>query len=163
MCNVLSMLSYDGLQCRSLPVSPSTVQELLSKEEMWYLVYQHEVCPKTKREHWQGFVQFIQRMTYAQATFHLRCGKMAMFSRKGTPAQCRNYCSKDDSTMMGTTWVETGFLQPRTGGVNAFAIYTAAQRASGKSEESMLKDTLCAEYMARRKVDLSAEKYDYDC
>ena len=122
------------------------------KEEMWYLVYQREVCPKTKREHWQGFVQFIDRKTYKQGTFFLGCGNLSLFSRKGTPAQCRTYCTKIPSRMIGTTYVESGFLQPRTKGVNAFAVYTAAQRANGRSEESLLNDTLCADYMARRKV-----------
>ena len=62
--------------------------------------------------------------------------------------------------MIGTTYVESGFLQPRTKGVNAFAVYTAAQRANGRSEESLLNDTLCADYMARRKVELSTQKYE---
>ena len=130
-----------------------------SKEEMWYLIYQREVCPKTKREHWQGFVQFIARKTYKQGNFYLACGHTSMYSRKGTPAQCRRYCSKEETRLIGTTWVENGFLQPRTRGVNAFAIYTTSQRASGHSEESMLKDTLCADYMARRKVQLSLKTY----
>ena len=129
------------------------------KEEMWYLIYQREVCPDTHREHWQLFVQFMSRVTYKQAKFYLRCGKMKLFSRKGTPLQCKQYCSKDLTRMPGTAYVEEGFMQPRTRGVNAYAVYTAAQKAKGRSDESLLNDTLCAEYMARQKVLVSSEVY----
>ena len=127
-----------------------------NKDEMWYLVYQREICPTTGREHWQGFVQFMARMTYKQGMFYLACGHVSMYARKGTPAQCRKYCSKDETRMIGTSWVEQGFIQPRTRGVNPYALSNVLTYSS---DESLLNDNLCADYVARGHVELSTIKY----
>ena len=82
-----------------------------------------------------------------------------MFARKGTPAQCRRYCSKEETRMIGTSFVEQGFMQPRTRGVNAYAVYTVAQKALGRSDQSLLQDTLCADYMARKNVQTEGQTY----
>ena len=131
----------------------------MNKEEMWYLVYQREVCPKTKREHWQGFVQFITKQTYKQANFLLRCGHCSLYSRKGTPLQCKNYCIKAETRLAGTISQEFGFCQPRTKGVNAHAVYHNHMKLAGATDRTLLEDTLCADYMAHKNIHLAAKKH----
>ena len=50
-------------------------------------------------------------------------------------------------------------MQPRTKGDNAHAVYLNHLRVAGASDKSLLEDPLCADYMARTKVNLPTKKY----
>lgn len=61
-----------------------------------YLIYGKEVCPTTKKEHWQGFVQFKTRTRRNAAQESLGQGKCHIEPRKGTVEQAGKYCKKDE-------------------------------------------------------------------
>ncbi len=59
-----------------------------------YWCYGDEVCPSTKRRHWQGYLHFGQAKT--MAAVKSKCPKGIHFeARKGTCDQAIKYCEKD--------------------------------------------------------------------
>lgn len=65
-----------------------------------YLCYQHEMCPSSGRPHWQSFIYFTNPKTFSgvQKLFP----KAHIEPSRGTPEQCRTYCSKSDSSIPDT-------------------------------------------------------------
>lgn len=66
-------------------------------EKIQYMVYQKEMCPSTKREHWQGYVEFKEKVSmktikriFDDETLHLEV-------RKGNQKQAIDYCTKKDT------------------------------------------------------------------
>ena len=87
------------------------VMEVLSREpEVRYLVYQLE-SSEDKKNHFQIYVEFNKPMPFStvKKCFH---ESAHLEARKGTRAQCRLYCMKDDSRVRGPyehgMWVESG-------------------------------------------------------
>jgi len=77
-----------------------------------YLVYQEEICPKTKRNHFQGYVEFKKETSYRQAKRILKLKKMPHFeARNGTQEQAAVYCKKDDTRKPGGIRGEHGKLK----------------------------------------------------
>jgi len=74
---------------------------------MNYLVYQHEICPDTGREHLQGYVEFHEKITAKKAkiwfdkTTHIDI-------RKGNQEQAIEYASRESKRMPDTRVVEYG-------------------------------------------------------
>lgn len=66
-----------------------------------YIVYQREVCPETKREHWQGYVEFSKKKRFNAVKLFLEDNAAHLELRKGTAEQCRTYCTKLDSRKLG--------------------------------------------------------------
>lgn len=74
---------------------------------MRYLVYQREKGSQTDYEHWQGYVEFQSGCDLAdlQRVF----GRAGHYERaKGSAAQNRDYCTKDDTRVEGTGYTEHG-------------------------------------------------------
>lgn len=67
-----------------------------------YCVWQREVCPETKREHWQGYAELTKavRITGAQAVLSLPRGTH-MEKRLGKREAARGYCMKAESRKPG--------------------------------------------------------------
>lgn len=70
-----------------------------NEEYMEYLCYQTEICPETKRKHWQGYAEFKAqlRMNDIKKIFndeglHIEC-------RRGTQTEAIIYCKKSDSAI----------------------------------------------------------------
>lgn len=59
------------------------------------MVYQEEVCPKTARRHFQGYVEFKKRVRFSQ--LHKMFPQVHWEQRKGTALQARDYCNKVES------------------------------------------------------------------
>lgn len=62
-----------------------------------YVIYGREICPKTGKEHFQGYGEFARR-TYAMAGAKRILGVpdgTHLYPRRGTREQMRDYCRKD--------------------------------------------------------------------
>jgi len=68
-----------------------------------YLGYGAEICPNTKKSHWQGFVYFFDKVSIKQAQEILKIGKSHMEIMKGDFTDNEKYCSKEQHfTHFGT-------------------------------------------------------------
>jgi len=78
-----------------------------------YCVFQHEVCPNTGRDHYQGYVEFTRtkRNNAVYIALGIRC---TIDVRRGTRDQARAYSMKEESRQPNTIpteigeWVPTG-------------------------------------------------------
>lgn len=74
---------------------------------MNYMIYQHEICPDTGREHLQGYVEVYEKMTmkclkkWFQQSTHIEI-------RKGSQEEAIEYASRPNKRMPDTRVVEYG-------------------------------------------------------
>lgn len=71
-----------------------------------YIVYQKEMCPKTKAEHWQGYMEFENGRSLE--SLKKQWPKIHLEPRKGTQVQARKYCMKEESRAPGCVPIEKG-------------------------------------------------------
>lgn len=90
-------------------------QEILEKDEHFkYFVGQTEVCPETKKEHIQAYVEF--KNTVRLSKLQIIWGPGNHFEkRKGTRDQARDYCMKEDSRAPEAVPYEIGAWEPSKG------------------------------------------------
>lgn len=67
------------------------------EESLRYLVYQRELCPETKREHWQGYAECKKVMKIVGFKKCIGDAKAHCEVRRGTREQAREYCMKPES------------------------------------------------------------------
>lgn len=60
-----------------------------------YLVCQKEICPETKRDHLQGYVEFTKTVRRNQAKHILGSNSVHINPRIAKPEEARAYCMKD--------------------------------------------------------------------
>lgn len=83
-----------------------------------YLVFQKETCPETKKEHWQGYVEFKNRKRFKQVkeilgdTCHIE-------PRRGNGQQASDYCKKTETAIAGTQYEYGELTIPATNGIDA--------------------------------------------
>jgi len=77
---------------------------------MTYLVYQLEVCPKTQKLHVQGYVEFINGMSYKAIKKLFNDDTMHLESRAGSADQAANYCTKVESRFCPDGEVDSSLL-----------------------------------------------------
>ncbi len=65
-----------------------------------YCIYQREIAPETKREHFQGYIEFYDQMRIGQVKAVL--GECHLEPRQGSRTAAREYCMKDESAIEGT-------------------------------------------------------------
>ncbi len=61
-----------------------------------YICWGEEICPKSGKQHLQGYVEFAQSVTYATVKRRLGDPALHIERRKGTQTQAIDYCKKDD-------------------------------------------------------------------
>lgn len=83
------------------------VKTLGAREEIRYIIGQVEICPETKREHIQCYVQFKKQIRFSAAKALLPPGAHIEKAR-GTAEENRQYCSKTDTRKAGTEPCEIG-------------------------------------------------------
>lgn len=110
-------------------------KEWKPNEDIRYVVWQTEECPKTGRRHQQGYVQF--RIQCARKTAIKRLGGDAVAgihveAAKGNATQCRAYCTKEETRVAGP-W-ELGDLCTGAG-VRTDLMAMAAKIADGEELE----------------------------
>lgn len=70
------------------PIFPEIVQ---------YLIAGEEICPDTKRVHWQSYAEFRgEGKTIKQIAEAFEDKQIKVFNRRGTQMQAINYCKKDN-------------------------------------------------------------------
>lgn len=79
------------------PWDPNTINFLCAKPAVQYVVCQLEKCPTTGRIHWQGYIEFVNAVTYKGAQGALEEPTCHLEPRRGSRAQAVAYCTKDDS------------------------------------------------------------------
>lgn len=77
-------------------------------EGIRYLVYQVELCPETGREHVQGYVEFKSSTRFAKIKEMFGDETMHLEARMGSAKQAADYCKKDDTRKIGTSFREFG-------------------------------------------------------
>jgi len=63
--------------------------------ESEYLVYGREVCPETKRNHLQGYLEFKEGKSLSSIKKLFKDNTLHIEKRKGTAQQAADYCKKD--------------------------------------------------------------------
>lgn len=62
-----------------------------------YLVYQREKCPKTDKEHWQGFITFVGQKRLNTVKSLAGGNNWHWEVARGKNTECRAYCTKEDT------------------------------------------------------------------
>ncbi len=77
----------------SLPISfdPNIVR---------YCIYQREICPESKKEHFQGYIELYDNKRVRQVKRIL--GECHLEPRRGSRDSARLYCTKEESAIKGT-------------------------------------------------------------
>jgi len=67
-----------------------------------FFVYQRELCPKTAREHFQGYLELERQMPFTAIQRQFEGLRTAHFEKRyGTQKQAIDYCSKEDTRIEG--------------------------------------------------------------
>ena len=66
-------------------------------EDIKYIVWQVEKCPKSERLHLQGYVEFNKAFSFKRVKEILGDDTIHLESRKGSRVQARKYCMKEES------------------------------------------------------------------
>lgn len=66
-----------------------------------FIVWQLESCPESKREHFQGYCELANPLSYAGIKRLFDDDTMHIEARKGTASQAREYCRKEESRIDG--------------------------------------------------------------
>lgn len=72
---------------------------IFNEDKMSYLVFQRECCPSSKREHWQGYVHFLQPVAKKDVAFLLQLSSCHAEPRRGTAGQAADYCKKTNTSL----------------------------------------------------------------
>jgi len=109
---------------------------LFDESKMSYLVFQRESCPESKREHWQGYVHFLQPVPQKGVARLLQLSSCHAEPRRGSASQAADYCKKSD-TFLGDR-MEFGHI-PMQGQRSDLVCFTDGIRA-GKSIRELAFD-----------------------
>lgn len=80
------------------PEQTALIQTCVDLGHASYVVFGHEVCPKTGKKHLQGYTEFVKPMSWPAINKlwnmskgqHVHCSR-----RRGTPLEASVYCKKD--------------------------------------------------------------------
>lgn len=73
-----------------------------------YIVWQREQCPHSGRLHWQGYVEFGRSQRMSAVKRILGDSAMHLEGRRGSRDNAREYCTKEESRVQGTSFTEVG-------------------------------------------------------
>lgn len=89
-------------------------REACEHDDIQYMIYQREKCPKTGNIHWQAYCEFKNRKTMNVIKKHFMDNTIHLEERKGTQKQAIDYCQKHDSRDEGAN--PRVFGEPRVQG-----------------------------------------------
>lgn len=75
---------------------------------MHYLLFQRELCPRTLREHWQGYVEMLKASRPTDVQRLLALPGCHVEARRGSREEARAYCKKLESRAPGSSPQEFG-------------------------------------------------------
>lgn len=75
----------------------TSFQEKLNFDEKQtrYIIFGKEICPDTKKEHWQGYIELFNKLGIKKVKNILGDEKVHLERRRGTREEARAYCMKD--------------------------------------------------------------------
>lgn len=76
--------------------------DIYDMEQVQYMIYQKEICPKTKREHFQGYIEMKTQFNLKQMKELFGDKTIHLGARLGTQQQAIDYCCKSESAVEGT-------------------------------------------------------------
>ncbi len=119
-----------------------------------YYAYQREICPTTGREHWQCYAVFPKDVRFT--ALQRRYPGSHIESKKGTPKQASEYCTKRETRKGGTDPVTFGEI-PSTphdkGGEATKRKYEKAFEAAKQSNfEEIPKELLIRHYNTFKQI-----------
>lgn len=89
----------DGCRHRNWVFTAFDMKPPQVEERLQYMVYQEELCPRTKRPHLQGYIQFKNPIGFSGVRkIHGHC---YWAKREGTHEQAKRYCMKNASRING--------------------------------------------------------------
>lgn len=94
-CTVPRMNRYRNW-CFTMYVDPKDI-DWDTTRNVRYVVHQHELCPETARDHWQGYIEFNKAVRMAEVKRILADRGVHLEQRRGTRAEARAYCMKTDT------------------------------------------------------------------
>lgn len=83
---------------------------VFDQSKMEALEFQQEICPKSGRLHWQGWVVFNDRFRMQPVKGMLGNNNIHLEKMKGSILSNRKYCSKTHCTMTEDTTIHTGIV-----------------------------------------------------
>ncbi len=85
-------------------------EELFQKsmDYVRYVAYGNEVCPKTKRKHLQGWIQFNDTKNRRAVKNYFESSQINVRVMNGTPEENDIYCSKESPLVSFGKWVSQG-------------------------------------------------------
>ena len=87
----------------ALATPPTQTQQALCR----FIAFQQEVCPRTQRDHLQGYIELYNAMSM-RALSRIIPGRPHLEHRRGTSLQAYNYTQKDRTRKPGTSSYEAG-------------------------------------------------------
>lgn len=99
-----------------------------------YAVWQEEICPTTLRPHLQGYVYYKHPTTLKVIKDLLDAPGAHLDIARGSPAQNRKYCTKEESRKPGTDFREIGTLPQQGKRVDLTLLQDALTRGSSPQE-----------------------------
>lgn len=88
-------MSISRSYCFTSFTEPKPINEIPIR----YYIYQKEQCPKSKKEHWQGYVEFSKPIRFKRAQKLLGAENCHLETRKGTREEAKSYCSKEETRL----------------------------------------------------------------
>lgn len=84
-------------------------------EKVQYCIYQAEICPKTKKRHYQGYIELLYHANFNVVKDIIDDNKAHVECKRGTREQARDYCRKTETREPGTEPIEWGKWDPNGG------------------------------------------------
>lgn len=101
-----------------------------------YLIYQKEICPKTQRLHYQGYVVFKNHKRLA--TLKRMNPKAHFEKREATHTEAKTYCEKSDTHVEGPWTFGDDSNVPENAGYRTDLINIKKEIDQGKSVNSLM-------------------------
>lgn len=76
---------------------PNCVDWISAKPAVKYIICGLEKCPTSERLHWQGYIEFVNAVTYKGAKGAMQTDTVHLERRKGSRMQAIAYCRKPDT------------------------------------------------------------------
>lgn len=102
-----------------------------------YLVYQKEICPHTKKTHWQGYAEWTDKMSIKQIKEFFKDDTVHIETRKGSQKDAINYCTKLESRDKES--IPVTFGKPKEAGHRSDLDSIVEDIESGYTKKELLK------------------------
>jgi len=100
--------------CTLYGTTLETLRDICTDGRISYCVSQREICPTSGREHLQTYIQFNKSLSF-KTIKNLLPNDPHLERPRGTPAENRTYCTKEDTRLAGSESMEIGVIDLERG------------------------------------------------